>query len=117
MVNGPGHTARMSVRAPTLSALLALACAPLPAVHADPPGPPPATDAAYARDGVQRGAFVRLETLLADAERRYPGRVIEVEFDDEDDEYEIEILMADGRVAELTYDARTGRLLDSEIDD
>ena len=74
-------------------------------------------DSDYARDGVRRGTLVRLERLLADAERRYPGRVIEVELDDDHDEYEIEILMRDGRVVELTYDARSGRLLEIEIDD
>lgn len=77
----------------------------------------PADQAAVAREDVAHGGRVRLETLLADAERRYPGRVIEVEFDDDDDEYEIEILLEDGRVAELVYDARTGQLLDEEIDD
>ena len=71
----------------------------------------------YAREGVRSGEFVRLESLITDAERRYPGRVVEVELDDDDDEYEIEILMADGRVVELTYDARNGRLLKVEIDD
>ncbi|WP_158238339.1 MULTISPECIES: PepSY domain-containing protein [Luteimonas] len=85
-------------------------------LHADS-DKPPRVDAAYARDGVRRGELVRLEVLLADAEQRYPGRVVEVDLDDDDDEYEIEILMADGRVAELTYDARDGRLLEIEIDD
>ncbi len=68
-----------------------------------------------ARDGVARGEYVRLETLLADADARYPGRVVDVELDD--GEYEIEILQADGRVVELTYDARDGRLLETEIED
>lgn len=84
-------------------------------LHADVPDTRRSAD--YARDGVRSGAFVRLERLLADAERRFPGRVLEVELDEDDDEYEIEILMEDGRVAELKYDARTGRLLEVEIDD
>lgn len=77
----------------------------------------PRDGADYARDSVRNGEFVRLEHLLADAETRFPGRVIEVELDQDDDEYEIEILMRDGRVVELKYDARNGRLLKVEIDD
>ena len=84
-------------------------------LHADAQDPQDTAD--YARDGVRSGEFVRLERLLVDAERRYPGRVIEVELDQDDDEYEIEILMRDGRVVELKYDARSGRLLKVEIDD
>lgn len=94
----------------------ALVAAPLAApLHADAQDSQGTAD--YARDGVRSGEFVRLERLLADAERRYPGRVIEVELDQDDDEYEIEILMRDGRVVELKYDARSGRLLKVEIDD
>mgnify|MGYP002780560884 CR=1 FL=1 len=72
-------------------------------------------DSRRARDGVRRGEFVPLERLLAQAEREHPGEVLEVELDD--GEYEIEILREDGRVVELTYDARSGRLLELEVDD
>ncbi|WP_245570627.1 PepSY domain-containing protein [Arenimonas composti] len=72
-------------------------------------------DSRRVRDAVARGELVPLESLLADAERRFPGRVLEVDLDD--GEYEIEILAADGRVAELTYDARDGRLLGVEFED
>lgn len=99
----------------SLTAVLVLAAPLALPVHADAQDPQGTAD--YARDGVRSGEFVRLERLLADAERRYPGRVIEVELDQDDDEYEIEILMRDGRVVELTYDARSGRLLEVEIDD
>lgn len=77
--------------------------------------PAPADDGQRrARDGVRRGELVPLETLLADAQERHPGRVLEVELDD--GEYEIEILADDGRVVELTYDARSGRLLEAEFE-
>ncbi|HEX4852799.1 MULTISPECIES: PepSY domain-containing protein [Arenimonas] len=72
-------------------------------------------DSRRAREGVRRGEFVPLERLLARAEREHPGEVLEVELDD--GEYEIEILREDGRVVELTYDARSGRLLELEVDD
>jgi uncharacterized membrane protein YkoI len=67
------------------------------------------------REGVSRGELVPLEPLLADAEARYPGRVLEVEL--EGREYEIEILQANGTVIELTYDAHTGALLEVELED
>jgi uncharacterized membrane protein YkoI len=68
-----------------------------------------------ARDAQRRGEFVPLERILADVERQEPGKVIDVELDD--DEYEIEVLRADGSVVELEYDARTGRLIEREVED
>lgn len=68
-----------------------------------------------AHEGVRRGELVPLERLLDQARREHPGQVLEVELDD--GEYEIEILRDDGRVVELTFDARSGRLLESEFDD
>ncbi|MCD9028349.1 hypothetical protein LDO26_09020 [Luteimonas sp. BDR2-5] len=56
-----------------------------------------------------------LDGILADAQRRHPGRVIEVSYDD--GEYDIEIRRNDGRIVELEYSARTGRLLDTDYDD
>lgn len=69
-----------------------------------------------AREAQRRGEFVALSGILADAERREPGRVLDVELED-DDEYEVEILRADGKVVELDYDARSGRFLDAEVED
>lgn len=71
---------------------------------------------ARARAGLQRKEFVPLARLLADALRRHPGYAIEVELED-DDRYEIEIMRHDGVVVELHYDARSGRLLETEIED
>ena len=73
-----------------------------------------AQEGAAARAAVARRERVPLETILADAERRHPGRVIDIEL--EDGVYEIEILLADGRVAELEYAAKSGRLLESEVE-
>jgi uncharacterized membrane protein YkoI len=78
---------------------------------------PPARDHERARDARSSGQYVSLQTILYDAEVREPGRIIEVELDEEDDEYEIEILRSDGIVVELEYDARTGELLDRDIED
>ena len=68
-----------------------------------------------ARSEVARGERVALAPLVADALRRHPGQLIEAELDG--DEYEIEILRDDGRVVELEYEARTGKLRDIEIED
>ncbi|WP_353085041.1 PepSY domain-containing protein [Stenotrophomonas sp.] len=66
------------------------------------------------RQAVRQGRFVPLERVVADALRRYPGKLIEVELDD--GKYEVEILGPDGVVMELDYDAATGRLLKMEKD-
>lgn len=99
------HKTHIAALLVTVAALAAGLAAPAPADEGS----------RRARDGVRRGEFVPLETILADAAREHPGRVLEVELDD--GEYEIEILRADGRVAELSYDARSGRLIEVEIED
>ena len=75
----------------------------------------PVRDHERARDARSSGQYVSLQSILDDAQAREPGRVIEVEL--EDDEYEIEILRPDGVVVELEYDARTGELLSRDIED
>lgn len=61
-----------------------------------------------------RANSASLDTILVDAQRRYPGRVIDVSYDD--GEYDIDIRQNDGRIVELEYSARTGRLLEAEYD-
>lgn len=95
--------------------LPALACAALCVALLLPLAAPADEGSRRAREGVRRGELVPLDRLLADALRLHPGDVLEVELDD--GEYEIEILRRDGRVVELTFDARSGRLLESEFDD
>ena len=75
----------------------------------------PARDHERARAAQRSGAFVSLARILADVEQREPGKVIDVELDD--DEYEIEVLRDDGVVVELEYDARSGKLLEREVED
>lgn len=75
----------------------------------------PERDHERVRAAVARGEMVALSVILADAQRRHPGTVLDVELDD--DEYEIEILGDDGVIRELEYSARTGALLDVEVDD
>ena len=74
-----------------------------------------ARDHERVRAAVARGEMVPLASVLADAQRRHPGTVLEVEF--EDGEYEVEMLGEDGVIRELEYDVRTGELLEVEIEE
>lgn len=82
------------------------------AVHAD-------QDHEVARRAVERGELLPLSKILQIAEAKYPGRVLEVDLERERGRflYEIEVLLKDGRVIELTYDGQTGELLKTEIED
>lgn len=68
---------------------------------------------------VERGELKPLQEILADALRRYPGRPLEVELELEDGDYryEIELVTHGGQVMELEYNARTGQLLDVDEED
>lgn len=66
------------------------------------------------------GEVAPLRELLAHVQTKYPGRILEVELEQEEygDKdiwiYEIKILSLKGRVYELEYDAHTLELLDTE---
>lgn len=92
---------------PLLAAVLCFS-----AVHAD-------EDHEVARRAVERGELLPLVKILQLAEEKYPGRVLEVELEREKGRflYEIEVLLKDGRVIELTYDGATGELLETEVED
>lgn len=68
----------------------------------------------------REGAVQSFEQLLAVVSARYPGvRVLEVELEEEDGRfiYEMEVLTADGAVREIELDARTGAVLQDELED
>ena len=67
----------------------------------------------------ERGVILPLQTLIADALERYPGRFLEAELEHDDGRYiyEMEIVTRDRRVLDLEYDAVTGALLDVDEDD
>jgi len=67
----------------------------------------------------KRGTILPLETILGSLLRTYPGEILKIDLDDDDDYliYEIEILTRRGIVLELEVDAHTGRILDIEEDD
>jgi len=79
-------------------------------------------DIARAREGVRQGIYVPLEQVLDWVEAHYRGRLLEVEFEEEDEDdgesdpptYEIEWLTPAGHVIELEFDARDGQLIEIE---
>ena len=60
-----------------------------------------------------------IEEIIAKAKQDKPGRVVEVDLDHEHGRYvyEVEIVDDAGVEWDLTYDARTGKLLSTERDD
>ena len=66
-----------------------------------------------------RGEIKSLEEILKNVRRAYPGRILEVELEDEKGRiiYELEILGNDSIVREIYIDARSGELLSVEEDD
>ena len=80
-------------------------------------GPVPASDDQEAARRLSgSGQILALEAVLEHAQRHRPGRVLDVEFENEHGLYiyEIEILDARGVVWELELDAQTGDLLESK---
>lgn len=67
----------------------------------------------------EQGVILPLQSLIADALRRFPGRFLEADLERDDGRYiyELEIVTQDRRVIELEYDAVTGTLLDVDIDE
>lgn len=67
----------------------------------------------------QKGEVRPLAEILAKARAEYPGKVLDMEFEDDDGSavYEIYILQSGGRVLEVKYDARTGAKISAEEDD
>lgn len=92
--------------------LLLLPLVALPA-HADD------DDHERARAAVQRGEILPLSRILDVAKADTPGRVINVELDDDDGRkvYEIEIIDQRGRMVEMKLDAANARILERDIDD
>ncbi len=69
-----------------------------------------------ARRAVEAGEILPLARILAIAEAAFEGRMVDVELEKDDGRfvYELELLTKAGHVIELTYDARTGALLETD---
>ena len=59
------------------------------------------------------GEILSLEIILKNVRQIFPGKVLEVELEKEDEQivYEIEILDGNGVIKEIYIDAKTGKLL------
>ncbi len=99
-------------------ALCVLMAAAAPA-GADREGGRGGDDQERALQARRSGAVLPIEVILDRALKDYPGEIVEIDFDDEDDGfiYEIKVLTRRGIVLEIDVDAATGRILDLEEDD
>ena len=72
-----------------------------------------------ARQLLDSGKILPLETILAKVRQRFPGKFLEVDLEKEDWKiiYEIEILDNNGMVNKIYIDATTGQFLSVEEDD
>ena len=67
----------------------------------------------------ESGEIMPLEEILKNVRTTYPGRILEVELENEKGRviYELEILGTDSIVREIYIDAKSGELLSVEEDD
>ena len=72
-----------------------------------------------ARHLLDSGEIQPLEVILKNVRQIFPGKVLEVELEKEDQTivYEIEILGDDGVIKEIYINAKTGKLLFTKKDD
>lgn len=66
-----------------------------------------------AREALESGEILPLHTIIAKLERIYPGQILEVELDRDDDLwiYEIKLIRQNGVLITVELDASDGRLL------
>jgi uncharacterized membrane protein YkoI len=72
-----------------------------------------------ARRAVEEGRALPLADILEKIKPAFPGKVIEVELDTEDNilVYELKVLSPQGQLQELDVDAKTGKVLKIEDED
>lgn len=72
-----------------------------------------------ARRLLDSGEILSLEVILENVRQTFPGKILEVELEKEDQQivYEMEILGDDGVIKEIYIDAKTGKNLFSKEDD
>jgi hypothetical protein len=96
---------------PSLLARAALVCLVVSAL----PGPAAGGDDHRGlRQALARDEIVSFKTILDWIEQRYVGRIVEVELEDDDGEliYEVDLLSPQGDLIEFEFDARSGEMLD-----
>ena len=73
----------------------------------------------FAKRALEQGRALPLADIISKISPQVPGKVIEVELDDEDGTlvYDLKVLSPQGRLQEIEVDAATGRILKIEDDD
>lgn len=73
-----------------------------------------AGDHDQARQALETGKILPLQTILAQVERGYPGQIMEVDLERAGESwyYEIKLLRPGGALVKLKVDARDGKVLD-----
>lgn len=74
----------------------------------------------FAKRALEQGRALPLADIIAKIGPQVPGKVIEVELDDDDDGslvYDLKVLSPQGRLQEIEVDAATGKILKIEDDD
>ena len=74
---------------------------------------------AAVRSLVGPGDILSLEQILQNARQQHAGRVLEIELEEQRGGlvYEVEILGDSGEVWEMNFDARSGELLEEELEE
>lgn len=85
---------------------------PLNAIGQDGPRP----DFEIAEEAVAKGQILPLAEVLARVQALQPGRVVEVELEQDDGVmvYEVELVTPDGRLIEVDLNAATGALVEMD---
>jgi len=97
---------------PAIALLILAPLAFIPLARAD-------DDHRIARELLKAGEIVSLEALLEEVKSSYPGHILKIKLDDDDDAetgwvYETKILRDDGVVVEIEYDAKSLKILEVE---
>ena len=73
----------------------------------------------FAKRALEQGRALPLADIIAKIGPQVPGKVIEVELDDDDGAlvYDLQVLSPQGRLQEIEVDAATGKILKIEDDD
>lgn len=102
-----------------IAGFLAAAAVAVPSFAVSSPAPK-AEDHEQARDALRRGDVLPLLRILPIVQKRFPGDIIKIKLDEDNDtghiEYDVKVLTASGRVIEVEVDAKTGQILEVEED-
>ena len=73
----------------------------------------------FAKRALEQGRALPLADIIAKVSPQVPGKVIEVELEDEDGSlvYDLKVLSPQGRLQEIEVNAATGKILKIEDDD